>query len=427
MENITATTPGDILKKIRKELGFKQHELAADDITRNLISLIENNRATLNRGNAEILVKNMNNLCKARGIDIELEFRDLFISGIYDAKSKAKSYMDYIKKATYNNQKISNDKIDEIALFMSKWNLQPQNTYIYELIAKYYLENNDIQTGYSYYIKAFENALKIDKYPMIILNIANRLVDLCAYLERTTDALQIGKIAQAHCFSENMQYMLPIWHKLASISYNSKNYDESFIYLEQLDKSINPFDTAKVVDTNILKTLLYIEIKDHKKATEVLNTTKQLLSSDDEIQDFLRSIEIKILMLKGSKERVKKELSALDKSLFCEKNISPYISDISLNMATAYLYLKNIGKAKEFVHIGLSYALENHDRVSYKKIIEFIYDNETDFIDTLEKLLYKTNKLNVLLTDRDFIVLIRLLNKNKKFELANKLLSDYKL
>ena len=75
MDNITTLTPGDILRKIRKELGFKQHELAADDITRNLISLIENNRATLNRGNAEILVRNMNSLCKSRGIDIWIILR----------------------------------------------------------------------------------------------------------------------------------------------------------------------------------------------------------------------------------------------------------------------------------------------------------------------------------------------------------------
>ena len=428
MDNITTLTPGDILRKIRKELGFKQHELAADDITRNLISLIENNRATLNRGNAEILVRNMNSLCKARGIDIELEFRDLFIPGIYDAKSKARGYMDYLKEATYNNYKIPNDKIDEIALFVSKWDLQPQNTYIYELIAKYYLEHNDIPTSYSYYIKTFENAVKIDKNPMIVLNLAPRVMDVYVHLGRTNDALQIGKIAQAHCFSEDMKCMIPIWYKLASINYNNKNYDEASKHLTQLDKYLEVSESSRIVDINILKILVCIENKNYKKALEILNTTEALIQNEDEIEDLLNSMKVKIFTLKSNKKSVQKEIDILDDHLSSLKYIPAYISDISLNMAVGYTYLNNNSKANEYLKTALSFALKNKDRISYKKIIEFICDNEANFIDILEEVINnKSDKLAHFLNERDLISLMKLLNKNQKFDLSNKILLQYKV
>lgn len=136
--NEKGLSPGDILKKIRKELGFKQHEIAGDDITRNLISLIENNRASLNRGNAEVLVKNINNLCKMKGIDLELEFKDLFIPGIYDAKSKAITYSEFLKDIIRERKPISESSIKEISVFLSKWDLLHQNAQLFTLIGDYY-------------------------------------------------------------------------------------------------------------------------------------------------------------------------------------------------------------------------------------------------------------------------------------------------
>ena len=163
--NEKGLSPGDILKKIRKELGFKQHEIAGDDITRNLISLIENNRASLNRGNAEILVRNINNLCRMKGIDLELEFKDLFISGIYDAKSKAITYTEFLKDVIRERKVIKESDINEISVFLSKWDLLPQNSLLFSLIGDYYRTLNKCNKAYFYYIKAFENVVKIKNTP----------------------------------------------------------------------------------------------------------------------------------------------------------------------------------------------------------------------------------------------------------------------
>lgn len=82
--------------------------------------------------------------------------------------------------------------------------------------------------------------------------------------------------------------------------------------------------------------------------------------------------------------------------------------------------------------------LKNKDRISYKKIIEFICDNEANFIDILEEVINnKSDKLANFLNEKDLISLMKLLNKNQKLSYqikfyfnirykVNNLLKNYK-
>ena len=426
MDNSKKPTPGDILRKIRKELGFKQHELAADDITRNLISLIENNRATLNRGNAEILVKNMNAICKKRGIDIELEFRDLFVPGIYDAKSNARNYITYLKDSIYNNILISNDKIDEIALFISKWDLQSQSTYIYELMAQYFSENNDPNTSYIYYIKAFENAVKIDKNPMIVLKLSPLVIDICMKVGRISDALQIAKISYAHCGLENIDCMISILYKLATVHYKMKHYDEAIKTLNEIEMHLDNNQLYKTLDINILKILSYIELENYKKALETLKSTKNLVQdADEEITVLLRTIEVKISALKNNKKLVHELIDDLDIYIANLEYNQTYLSDISLNMAFSYNFLGNKQKTQEYINIGIEHAIHNKDIEAFKATLEFVMMFNDDFINTLDNLLQKSNLPRNVISSDYAIRLMKYLQINKRHDLVEKLLMSY--
>ncbi len=65
-------TPGKRLKKIRKALGLKQFEITGGLITRNLISIIENEKASLTDNVADILCVNINSICIKKGIDFSI-------------------------------------------------------------------------------------------------------------------------------------------------------------------------------------------------------------------------------------------------------------------------------------------------------------------------------------------------------------------
>ena len=77
MSNVHLLTPGEKIKKIRKDFKIKQRDITGGKITRNLISLIENNRADLTVSTAGIIVSSINDICKKRDIDFKMTTDDL--------------------------------------------------------------------------------------------------------------------------------------------------------------------------------------------------------------------------------------------------------------------------------------------------------------------------------------------------------------
>ena len=52
-------TDGEKIKAIREKYNLKQEEISGKDITRNLISEIETNKANITKKTAEIIIKNL--------------------------------------------------------------------------------------------------------------------------------------------------------------------------------------------------------------------------------------------------------------------------------------------------------------------------------------------------------------------------------
>lgn len=82
-ENITV---GQNLKRIRKELELKQYSITGGKITRNLISLIENDKTPLYEDNAKIIAENMNSNAMEKNMNIYIEPEDILDPKRYDAK-----------------------------------------------------------------------------------------------------------------------------------------------------------------------------------------------------------------------------------------------------------------------------------------------------------------------------------------------------
>ena len=77
MSNVHLLTPGEKIKKIRKDFKIKQSDITGGKITRNLISLIENNRAELTESTAKIICNSINSICEKRNIDFMMTSDDL--------------------------------------------------------------------------------------------------------------------------------------------------------------------------------------------------------------------------------------------------------------------------------------------------------------------------------------------------------------
>jgi transcriptional regulator with XRE-family HTH domain len=88
MENKEKITVGQNLKRIREELGLKQYEITGGEITRNLISIIENGKTPLYEINARIISENMNSIMEERGLDVYIEPEDILNPERYEAKKR---------------------------------------------------------------------------------------------------------------------------------------------------------------------------------------------------------------------------------------------------------------------------------------------------------------------------------------------------
>ncbi|MFS8541551.1 MAG: helix-turn-helix domain-containing protein [Tissierellales bacterium] len=116
-------TAGENLKRIRKDLNLKQHEIAGNDVTRNLISLIENNKTPIYYNVANIISKNINKILCERGLDIYIQAEDILNPERYEARSVANNYIKMLEKHLQEkNYNLKVDELNEIENFLNKWN-----------------------------------------------------------------------------------------------------------------------------------------------------------------------------------------------------------------------------------------------------------------------------------------------------------------
>lgn len=424
MENENKTTPGKILKKIRKELGFKQHELAADDITRNLISLIENNRATLNRGNAEILVKNMNRLCKERGIDIELEFKDLFIDGIYDAKSKARSYISYLKESTKDDHDIKDEKISEISIFLSKWDLASQNSYIYQLIAQYYTVRGQNNKSYFYYIRAFENAVNITNDLKALLSLTPYVLENCLKLQRDSEALEIANIALSHASDSDIGLVIPIWNKRAIINCRLSKPEEALKDISKIERYIDSSNMLKYIDFQILKSIVYSENKNLKKAADILSTLYDEIEKDDtENLLLVNSYLMQINLDRKNKKSIDSTLKIFENRIDNLEKSSPYIAQIFVSASKVYISKSGFDTAYKYLNEALHYSLVFNDILAFRSIIDTAASTADKKICELlsDFVLKNVNDLKEYIDYEYFLKLMKYFYSNKKNKAAESL------
>jgi len=58
--NMELLTPGEKIKKLRRELGLKQDDLTNEEVSKSLISMIEGNKRGLTEGTANIIAQSLN-------------------------------------------------------------------------------------------------------------------------------------------------------------------------------------------------------------------------------------------------------------------------------------------------------------------------------------------------------------------------------
>ena len=115
---------GKKIKRIRKELGLKQHEITRGEVTRNLISIIENDKAALTEKVAKVIADNINMACSERNIDYHVSAKYLLESEEYQAERVVDKYLENL---AVDNLQI----VDEIEEFLIIYDFTDKKISIY--------------------------------------------------------------------------------------------------------------------------------------------------------------------------------------------------------------------------------------------------------------------------------------------------------
>lgn len=186
MREFNILTSGEKIKKLRSTLELKQEEITGGEVTRNLVSIIENNKANLTESVAKILAENINKKCKEKNIDFSVTEEYLLEDTVSQAKKIADEYINYIEKLDVKEITLIEDTLIEIDVFLKKYNTEEKKAKLYKLIAGKYFDNKMYSKATDYYLKAYESSMN-DK---LTTNVLIKLGGCSIYLSRYSEAIK---------------------------------------------------------------------------------------------------------------------------------------------------------------------------------------------------------------------------------------------
>ncbi|EOC99583.1 tetratricopeptide repeat protein [Caldisalinibacter kiritimatiensis] len=256
------------IKSIRKYLGLKQEELTDGQISRSLISYIENGKVKLTKTVAETIAKCIKEVLINKDIHLDIDADYLMSDEIKQANIAIEKYLTKLNKAVKENDEELIKEIIKKEKIWSKWDVPEKQAVIYELIGDYYYNNMKFRDGYMYYIKAHECNIKIDnnyKSAEVVTKIARCSLLLKDY----EDSIKLNKHALAILEKSNIEsenlYKRCLFN--IAIAYKDlRNHEKVLEYLYKIENSGYQLSDSQSIDIFILKGNSYYGNGDYNEA-----------------------------------------------------------------------------------------------------------------------------------------------------------------
>lgn len=232
-------TPGEKVKKLRKQLKMRQEDLASDNLSRPYLSMIEMGKRSLSDNVANILVQKFNKRAEELHID-------LHIDADYIIRTPDEDALKYCLEELDNAE--SKDDLNEIIEISIQFNLEHIKANAYQRLGDMYFDNHD-------YISAFAN------YDIAL--------DSC----RTADKSDLEPY---------------LYNRLGKCKFNLLQYNEALIYY----KRANSYSTEHG-NINIMKlstynmALCYKKLNDIKMALYYIDKCLSMFTEDSDFNEYI--------------------------------------------------------------------------------------------------------------------------------------------
>lgn len=355
-------TLGENLKMIRKELNLRQSDIAGGEITRNLVSLIENNRTPLYERNANLIAKNMNQHLEERNSKIFISSKDLMHPERYTAKKKSEQIIKELRERIfYQDYEIEEEYLQEIEAFLKNWSIPEKKSLICELLSDIYYYVNNREKEYFYLNRALENHFsnnaRKDIHKVFLKLIAN-----CIDTEKYTEAKRLYNlnIIKTNTLSNRDKAIFYYNKSLLNKKLNLRN--EALQIINEHRNLFNEENKEQLFYILIIEGNCLREEGNIKKALTKFNEALEL-SKDDFGLIGLAYINILDLYRKtNNTEMMKKYVDLIVKELTSFSNKNKYLSRIHYYIAMAESELNNNDSAEDYYISSIGIALSNNEK-----------------------------------------------------------------
>ena len=381
MNESISLSVGQNLKRIRKELNLKQYAITGGKITRNLISLIENDKTPLYEDNAKIIAETMNIALEEKKLDIIIEPEDILNPARYDAKKRADEYIEELKNfLDEKNFEIKEEKLEEIERFLNHWNLSDKKATIYELIGDLCYYKHDLDNEYKYLTRALDYSFiypqKKDVYKIVLKLVAN-YINTGKYEE----AIRLGNFGLGSQ-KEMTDRSKGLFYYNIGLAYSHLNRSDNC--LEQVNmakKYIKNVNDNVAIRIMILEGNSFTKKKEYDKALEAYAHALEMLRDHQNDYEglylvYINSIEVFINQKNHSKVT---EYLDLIMDVFPHLTKMPhYITNAYLDVSDAYSFLKKYDSCEKYLKIALKSAKNKNEKELQSRILLKMFDFYTE-------------------------------------------------
>lgn len=396
-------TQGDKLKIIRKKYGIKQDELSGNDITRNLISEIETNKASITKSTAEIVIKNLKQIASRKKIEITENIEYLLETELEQANRILEAYINELKNLFICKDGSFVKELKETEKFLIKWDIKDKKIDTYELAGDYFCAQNDYYRSVIYYEKVIAILGRLNGNEKV-LTILRKLSLAYFYINKYNEVIQCCNFALNYYPNMDKSSYCVFVYNSALANKKLKNFSKALNDFIKVEKEIDDNEYSKkfYVLTQIAN--CFKRLKNYDKALssyyEILNFISY--NGNDAENYITTKINISGTLIEVNKLDEAREnlMAALDK-IRDLPNTNEYISDIYFEIGNIYKSLNLIEKAEKYYFEALGFCKENNNYFLSVDILNELLDINKNKGENLDKIkdeillvLGKCRKLN---------------------------------
>lgn len=385
---------GKRLRRIRKQFGIRQDEIVGDLVTRNMISIIENDKASLTPKVAQIVAEHINQICVDRGFNFNITVEELLESEEEQVRKIAVILAEEIALDTFNLN--DEKKKAEVLEIENRLVMKEDYKLAFDLdmvCEDYFAQKNQYFEAYYYCKRAVDLSSHLFGHPESFRAYSNISYNLIC-LEHYKEALYYCNLTleKFKNLEPKQRYIIMMNKNIAAGKLGdiplSKITIDDMLHIENLPD----LDRNKVW---ISKANRLAEEKKWVSALEIYNEIYPNLEYTPQkylVLSNLIDIYIDIGNEKELNNTMKKALDSIERDLDSVK--SSYLGKIYFKLAKGALVLNQDEDMLAYSDLALDYCYNKKDYNELKVILEFkiSYSCERNQKEAIKELVATTQK-----------------------------------